>query len=161
MDFLQVDIACKIDEKGRILLPIELRKHLGENLYGGYIVKPSILYDCLELYPKSTWQAFIAKLSKIKRPSVKKQADFIRAMRYGVKELTIDNNDRLTIPKELVVKAGLSKEIQLSGAIDKIEIWDKQKYEYQQELFLSSTENDLNELLGELDDLDTVTEEQI
>ena len=161
MDFLQIDISCKIDEKGRILLPIELRKLLGDSLHGVFILKPSINYDCLDLYTKSSWDKFLAKLGRIKQPSVKTHANFIRAMKYGIKELTVDGNDRLTIPKELIGKAELTKEIQLSGAIDKIEIWDKQKYEEQQELFLRSMEGNLDTLLGELDDLDTVTEEQI
>ncbi|HEX5743080.1 MAG TPA: hypothetical protein VFY09_04170, partial [Flavobacteriaceae bacterium] len=47
----------------------------------------------------------------------------------GVKVVELDTNDRLLIPKDLCVFAGISKDIVLSSAVTIIEIWDKDKYE--------------------------------
>ena len=41
----------------------------------------------------------------------------------------IDAAGRLLIPKDLVVFAGIKKEIVLSSAINIIEIWDKKQYD--------------------------------
>ncbi len=60
---------------------------------------------------------------------VKKNNDFIRKFTAGVKTVEVDTNGRLLIPKDLVVFAGIDKEIVLASAVNIIEIWDKDKYE--------------------------------
>jgi MraZ protein len=47
-----------------------------------------------------------------------------------MKEVAIDGDSgRLQIPKNLVDFAGIEKEVVLNAVFDKIEIWDKDKYE--------------------------------
>ncbi len=43
--------------------------------------------------------------------------------------MELDTAGRLLIPKNLLDHAGLSKDIVLVSAVNKIEIWDKQKYQ--------------------------------
>lgn len=119
---------CKVDAKGRLMVPAPLKKQLIPVLQEGFVLKRSVFQPCLELYPMEEWNAVMADLNKLNR-FVKKNNDFIRTFTAGVKMVEVDTNGRLLIPKDLVAFAGIDKEIVLSSAINIIEIWDKQKYE--------------------------------
>ena len=119
---------CKVDAKGRLLLPAPLKKQLAASLQEGFVLKRSVFQPCLELYPMSEWNVLMNKVNKLNR-FVKKNNDFIRRFTAGVKVVEIDNLGRLLIPKDLVVFASVSKDIVLSSAVNIIEIWDKDLYE--------------------------------
>ena len=46
---------CKADEKGRIMLPISLKKQLSDKLKSGFVIKRAVFNSCLELYPLKEW----------------------------------------------------------------------------------------------------------
>ena len=118
---------CKVDAKGRLMLPTSLKKQLG-SLEEGFVLKRSVFQPCLELFPMSEWNKMMLKINKLNR-FVKKNNDFIRRFTAGVKMVDIDATGRLLIPKDLVVFATIEKDIVLNSAINIIEIWDKVKYE--------------------------------
>lgn len=119
---------CKVDAKGRLLLPAPLKKQLAASLQDGFVLKRSVFQPCLELYPMAEWTVLMNKVNKLNR-FVKKNNDFIRRFTAGVKVVEIDNLGRLLIPKDLVVFASVSKDIVLSSAVNIVEIWDKDLYE--------------------------------
>ncbi|MCX7550855.1 division/cell wall cluster transcriptional repressor MraZ [Xanthomarina sp. F2636L] len=119
---------CKVDAKGRLMLPAALKKQLSPALQNGFVLKRAVFQSCLELYPMSEWEALMQKINKLNRFK-KKNNDFIRRFTAGVKVVEIDATGRLLIPKDLVVFADISKEIVLSAAVNIVEIWDKDKYE--------------------------------
>lgn len=119
---------CKVDSKGRLMLPASLKKQLSVGLQEGFVLKRSVFQPCLELYPMSEWEIMMGKINKLNR-FVKKNNDFIRRFTAGVKVVEIDAAGRLLIPKDLVVFAAIDKDIVLSSAVNIIEIWDKDKYE--------------------------------
>lgn len=119
---------CKADAKGRLMLPAPLKKQLLAGLEDGFVLKRSVFQPCLELYPMEEWSKMMQKINKLNR-FVKKNNDFIRRFTAGVKVVEIDTAGRLLIPKDLVVFAGIDKDIVLSSAVNIVEIWDKDKYE--------------------------------
>lgn len=119
---------CKIDAKGRVMVPSALKKQLLPLLQEGFVLKRSVFQPCVELYPMSEWNVLMGKINKLNRFK-KKNNDFIRRFTAGVKTVEVDGNGRLLVPKDLVGFAGLGKEIVLSSAINIVEIWDKVKYE--------------------------------
>lgn len=119
---------CKVDAKGRLMVPAPLKKQLVPVLQEGFVLKRSVFQECLELYPMEEWNKLMARMNKLNRFK-KKNADFIRRFTAGVRTVEVDTNGRLLIPKDLVSFAAIDKEIVLSAAINIIEIWDKQKYE--------------------------------
>lgn len=119
---------CKVDIKGRLMLPVPLKKQLAKGLEDGFVLKRSVFQPCLELYPMAEWNLMMGKINKLNR-FVKKNNDFIRRFTAGVKVVEIDATGRLLIPKDLFVFAGMDKDIVLSSAVNIIEIWDKDKYE--------------------------------
>lgn len=118
---------CKVDTKGRLMLPTSLKKQLG-SIENGFVLKRSVFQPCLELYPMKEWNAMMFKVNKLNR-FIKKNNDFIRRFTAGVKIIEIDSTGRLLIPKDLMFFSKIEKEIVLSAAINIVEIWDKDLYE--------------------------------
>ncbi|MBP6038805.1 MAG: division/cell wall cluster transcriptional repressor MraZ [Flavobacterium sp.] len=141
---------CKVDAKGRLMLPTSLKKQLG-SLEEGFVLKRSVFQPCLELFPMSEWNKMILKINKLNR-FVKKNNDFIRRFTAGVKMVDIDATGRLLIPKDLVVFATIEKDIVLNSAINIIEIWDKDKYENAIENATDDFADLAEEVMGNLND---------
>lgn len=119
---------CKVDAKGRLMLPAPLKKQVAASLQQGFVLKRSVFQTCLELYPMEEWNLMMGKINKLNR-FVKKNNDFIRRFTAGVKVVEIDNLGRLLIPKDLMIFSNISKDVVLSSAVNIIEIWDKDLYE--------------------------------
>ncbi len=128
MTNLTYTYECKADSKGRVMLPAGLKKELLPVLNDGFVIKKSVFYRCLELYPNAEWVEEMAGIDKLNR-FVKKNIDFIRRFMAGVKPVVLDGNGRLLIPKDLMGYAKIEKNIVLTSQINKIEIWDKDSYE--------------------------------
>ena len=128
MDTIVGTYECKVDAKGRLLLPAPLKKQLASSLQNGFVLKRSVFQSCLELYPMQEWLLMTEKISKLNR-FVKKNNDFIRRFTAGVKVVEIDALGRLLVPKDLVLFANITKEVVFSSAINIVEIWDKDLYE--------------------------------
>lgn len=119
---------CKVDAKGRLMLPAAIKKQLLPVLQNGFVLKRAVFQPCLELYPMSEWEVLMQKVNKLNRFK-KKNNDFIRRFTAGLKMIEVDAAGRLLIPKDLVAFSGISKEVVVSSAINIVEIWDKDKYE--------------------------------
>ena len=141
---------CKVDAKGRLMLPTSLKKQFG-SLEEGFVLKRSVFQPCLELYPMDEWNKMMQKINKLNR-FVKKNNDFIRRFTAGVKMVEIDTNGRLVIPKELVVFAKIEKDIVLSSAVNIVEIWDKDLYENVIENATDDFADLAEEVMGNLND---------
>lgn len=119
---------CKVDAKGRLMLPVSFKKQLASVVNNGFVLKRAVFQPSLELYPINQWELLMQKINKLNRFK-KKNNDFIRRFTAGVKFVELDSSGRLLISKDLVGFAGISKEIVLTSAVNIIEIWDKDNYE--------------------------------
>jgi MraZ protein len=119
---------CKVDAKGRLMIPAALKKQLAASLKDGFVLKRSVFQPCLELYPMAEWNLMMQKINKLNR-FVKKNNDFIRRFTAGVKMIEVDELGRLLVPKDLIAFSKISKDIVLSSAVNIVEIWDKDLYE--------------------------------
>lgn len=119
---------CKVDAKGRLGLPMGLRKQLEAVLGEGFALKRSVFQPCLELYPMAEWNAVMGKVAQLNRFK-KKNNEFIRRFSAGVKPVEVDGSGRVQIAKDLLAFAKIEKEVVISAALEYIEIWDKELYE--------------------------------
>ena len=119
---------CKADEKGRIMLPVSLKKQLSDKLKNGFVIKRAVFNSCLELYPLKEWDKLMLRINKLNRFN-KKNIDFIRRFTAGVRQIDIDISGRILIPKDLINHAKITKDIVVSSAVNILEIWDKSLYE--------------------------------
>ena len=119
---------CKVDSKGRFMLPSSLKKQLNSVINEGFVLKRSVFNNCLELYPMKDWESMVSQVDKLNR-FVKKNNDFIRSYMSGLKMLEIDSTGRILIPKDLI-SFEITKNLVLASSVNMIEIWDKDKYEH-------------------------------
>ncbi len=128
LNYLIGTYECKVDVKGRVLIPSAFKKQLASVIKKGFVLKRAVFQSCLELYPISQWEDLIARVNSLNRFK-KKNNDFIRRFTAGVKFIELDNNGRLLIPKDLIEFSNIKRDIVLSSSVNIIEIWDKQSYE--------------------------------
>jgi len=119
---------CKVDVKGRLMFPSQLRAQIHSAAAEGFVIKRSIFMKCLELYPREEWQLESKRINTLNRFK-KKNVDFIRKFMAGVKTAELDKTGRILIPKDLIKYGGIKSEIVLASVVNKIEIWDRAEYE--------------------------------
>ena len=128
MNYLIGTYECKIDIKGRLLIPSAFKKQLAPVIPKGFVLKRAVFQNCLELYPLKQWEELIKKVNSLNRFK-KKNNDFIRRFTAGVKFIELDSNGRLLIPRDLIEFSNINREVTLSTSVNIIEIWDKSTYE--------------------------------
>ena len=136
-----------MDAKGRFLLPAGFKKQLAGETANQFVINRGI-ENCLSLYPLQSWEPIFAKVSKLNdfEPKVRQ---FRRYFLNGATNVELDTAGRLLVPKALIEYARLEKDVVLVSAVDKIEIWDKNKYTQFCESFSPDSFSDLaNEVMG-------------
>ena len=128
MEHLIGTYECKVDTKGRIMMPIALKKQLSKLINEGFVLKRAVFNHCIEMYPVNEWAKLMDKLDGLNRFN-KKNNDFIRRFTAGVKSVEMDNSGRFLIPKDLIKYASIDKQIVVSSAVNILEIWNKSTYE--------------------------------
>lgn len=123
---LSGEFECRIDAKGRLKLPANLLRQLGEGGTQSFTINRGF-EKCIMLYPKSTWEMYTAQLQKL-NPFVTKNREFIRAFYRGATPVTTDASDRILIPKNLIEHGGLQKEVVVNAYAGFIEIWSRVRY---------------------------------
>jgi len=134
-----------VDAKGRFLLPSGFKKQLPET-EGSIFVLNRGFEKCLTLYPILTWKPLYEKISQLNDfdPKVR---EFRRYFLNGATNIELDAAGRLLMPKSLMEYAGLTKDIILTSAVNKIEIWDKNTY---QKFFDGITPEGFSDLANEV-----------
>ena len=127
MEHLIGTYECKVDTKGRIMMPIALKKQLSKLINEGFVLKRAVFNHCIEMYPVNEWAKLMDKLDGLNR--FNKNNDFIRRFTAGVKSVEMDNSGRFLIPKDLIKYASIDKQIVVSSAVNILEIWNKSTYE--------------------------------
>jgi MraZ protein len=118
----------KLDEKGRMFLPAKFR----DQLSGGLMVTRGQEH-CLYVWPRSEIERVTERLREAP-VSHKATRDYIRMFSSGASDEGPDKQGRVTIPHTLREWAGLSKEVVVIGAMNRLEIWDAARWEsYSQE----------------------------
>lgn len=151
------EYEATLDLKGRFLLPAGFKKQLPEEGSTVFVINRGF-EKCLTLYPLKTWEPIFARISKLNDfdPKVR---EFRRYFLNGATHLELDSAGRLLIPSNLKEYAGLEKDIVLTSAVKKIEIWDKGKYQQFFESFSPETFSDLAEqVMTGLDTADKTNE---
>lgn len=119
-----------IDDKGRVSLPSEFRKVLGERERRGVVLTNYISEGarCVEGFSLDAWEDFEARLREKSRFSSKLQ----RLENFYLSrssECPIDGNGRILVPAYLRGYAGLEREVVFTASIHGFRIWDKRVWD--------------------------------
>ena len=123
------DYTCKLDAKGRVMLPSAFLKQMSGAVPSRFIAKKDVFESCLVIFPENEWQRQVKLLRKKLNPYKREHNTFMRVFFKGVAELVPDANNRILVPKRLLDEIGADKEIVLAGQQGKIELWAKSKYD--------------------------------
>ncbi len=124
-----------LDDKGRVILPARFREALAD----GVIITVG-LDECLFAIPRAEWPAWENKVRGVSES----QSQSRGVSRFFFANAIFDTPSRqgkILIPDFLRKYAGLTRDIVITGQSNRLEIWDKAKWEsYSQGLQKSYTE---------------------
>jgi len=111
-----------IDAKGRLIIPAKFREELGE-----HFVVTRGFDGCLSAYSHERWAKIDANLRSISltKKSGRKLSRLILGNAY---DCDIDKMGRILIPQTLRDAAELKKDVVIAGLGDRIEIWDRDRW---------------------------------
>lgn len=127
MALFSSEYECKLDAKGRLVLPARLKSALPE-IDQGRLMLLRGFEPCLVLYPMSSWRTIleqVASLNEFNEQYRHFQRNFLR----GNTEVELDSAGRFIIPKSMAGHAGLQKEVIVVGMGNRMELWDEKKYQ--------------------------------
>ena len=116
-----------LDAKGRMTVPSQLRKELGEVCY---IVRGPKAY--LNVYSAAGWESFCARFEG---QTQSKSGDLLRFLFANAATCEIDGQGRILIPAELREYAGIEKNVTIVGVPGRVEIWDAEAYRAAEEAY--------------------------
>lgn len=147
------EFYCKLDSKGRLLLPSSFKEQLGDAIEEGFVFRLGLFDNCLELFGMRDWKAMQEKLAKL-NPFKAENLMLVRRFNAGARMAKVDANGRLQIPKDLLDKASLTKEVVMTSLCDRMQIWDRSLKEMEDSKI---SERELAEMLdAKLGDLDFI-----
>ena len=128
MDYPIGEYYCKLDAKGRLLLPSGFKDQLGDALNDGFVLRPGLFETCLDVYGMDDWRKLQEKLAKL-NPFKKENLMMTRRINAGARLVKMDGSGRLQIPKDLVDKCAMVKEVVITSLPDRMQIWAKEQME--------------------------------
>ena len=121
---------AKLDDKGRLVIPSAIKSAVPSEQME-FVIRKDMYSNCLEMYTRQEWAAMSqAVRSKL---DLAFDEDHMRYWRtYMSDTITVIPDARLgriSIPKELLEKAGIGREVIFQGVDYKVEIWAKEELE--------------------------------
>ncbi|MDP9078382.1 MAG: division/cell wall cluster transcriptional repressor MraZ [Bacteroidota bacterium] len=127
MSYLTGEFECKLDNKGRMMIPAGLKKKLPEAEKEGLVINRGF-EKYLVIYTKQEWDKKLDELNKLNQYE-KKNIEFIRYFTRGATELSVDAAGRVNLPQGLLDYAGIGTDVVLNCQMTKIEMWDRVAYQ--------------------------------
>ena len=118
---------AKIDDKGRLKVPTEFRRILEES-HGREVFITSVLGRSAMLYPLTVWEGIERKLAEVPSSDRAKQR-FLERVNYFGQQLRLDAQGRVVIPQILRERAEILGEVVVSGRIEHLEVWNRERFD--------------------------------
>ena len=129
-----------LDPKNRIFIPAKLREELGMT----FVVAKDIREKCLKIYSQTEWDNYIEPIRKQDR---RLQERVLRFLSSSMVQATPDSQGRIVLSKDLLLHAGIEKDVVIVGCYNYAEIWAEEVYADLKE------KEDVTEMLRELEEL--------
>jgi MraZ protein len=115
-----------LDHKGRLIVPARFRERLGSQ----FVLTITPPDPCLALYPSPTWIEFCSRLEAVPVKDDRYRR-FVRYVFAHSEEVGCDAQGRVVVPARLREYAGIQRQVVSVGVLIRIEIWAKEKYDFQ------------------------------
>lgn len=120
----------RLDDKGRLFLPAKFRERLAPGL-----VLTKGQERCVYVWTQQSFEDFTERVRNTPFTN-KGTRDFLRVLFSGASDEVPDKQGRVSVPTTLRDYARLERECVVVGAMDRVEIWDAdrwQRYSEEQE----------------------------
>jgi MraZ protein len=122
------DYNCRLDAKGRVILPAAFKKQMPSAAEDRFVVRRDIFDKCLVLYSIDDWNRQLDKIRSRINPYNREHNIFLRNFFKCTAEVSLDSSNRLLIPRRLLDLAGIGKDVVLAGQDGRIEMWAEEVY---------------------------------
>ncbi len=112
----------QIDKKGRVSVPPTFRAVLSHQNFNGIIVYPSFVHGCLEACGMDRMEKLYAQIESLDPFSEERDA-FTTAILGSAVQLAFDNEGRVSLPENLLMRAGIDGNAIFVGKGATFEIW--------------------------------------
>ena len=126
MAFFTSEHECKLDAKGRLVLPSRLKSVLPEASKKSIIIRKGFEPNLI-IYPLHEFQNIYTRLNSLNEFS-SEQRKLKRNLFSSISQVDLDSNGRFLLPKSMISHTGLEKDVILVGMGNVIELWSPDNY---------------------------------
>lgn len=126
MAFFTGEHECKLDAKGRLVLPSRLKSVLPEASKKSIIVRKGFESNLI-IYPITEFQNIYSRINSLNEFS-SEQRKLKRNLFSGISQVDFDSSGRFLIPKNILSHCGIEREVILIGVGNIIELWNPKNY---------------------------------
>lgn len=134
-----------LDEKGRVAIPVKLRKAFGEDAVVNRLVLTYGFDRCIMAFREADWARFVKEKLVPLPQSNPTSRNWMRHLMGGAREQDLDRQGRILIPASHLDYAQIRNEVTILGLNDRIEIWATETYNQ-----FRPDQDSLNALAGDL-----------
>ncbi|PIU44449.1 MAG: division/cell wall cluster transcriptional repressor MraZ [Ignavibacteriales bacterium CG07_land_8_20_14_0_80_59_12] len=116
-----------VDNKGRLNIPVKIRKSLSPEANDTFILTRGY-EQCLFLYPLDEWSKLETSIRDLPTADGQNRY-FVRTLLQWTVEVQLDNQARVAIPQKLLEFARIESEVIVLGVLERVEIWNPAIYE--------------------------------
>ncbi len=115
---------CRMDRQGRVAVPPAFRRKIEDE---GESFVLTFFDDAIAGYPRGTWLSLEKQVLSLPAFS-KKARSLSRVLASRAHESRLDSQGRILVPPALRRLAGLDRDVVIIGAMDRFEIWPRNKW---------------------------------
>ncbi|MDR3328852.1 MAG: hypothetical protein LBS63_01930 [Prevotellaceae bacterium] len=124
------EYVCKVDDKGRVPFPAPFRAAAvtGDGQIH-MVAKKDLFTKSLTLMTEAEYEKEVSLIEQSLDPYDDEQQALSDELFRDMAPLEVDPAGRVLLPKRLIAKAGISKEVVFVGKNSRVKLWDKATYE--------------------------------
>jgi len=113
MAFFKGQETYSIDNKGRVNIPAKMRKSLSPEANDTFAITRG-LDRCITAYPIDEWKKYEEKFANLNQYDEKNRY-FLRMLLMWSEEVTLDAQQRISLPRKLLEFAGIESKVMIVG----------------------------------------------
>jgi MraZ protein len=112
-----------LDAKNRLTVPARFRAELA----GGVVLTKNVEH-CLSVWKPEVYGAFVAAALEGLNPLSPQATELTRYFSANAFDTELDGAGRIMIPPKFLAHAGLGRDVVVNGMTDRLEIWDREAW---------------------------------
>lgn len=127
MAFFKGQETYSIDNKGRVNIPVKMRKSISPEANDTFAITRG-LDKCITAYPIDEWKRYEEKFADLNQYDEKNRY-FLRMLLMWSEEVSLDAQQRISLSRKLMDFAGIDGKVMIVGMGDHIEFWNPDEFE--------------------------------